>query len=371
MYFGLTVEQKDLQDSLRHFFQDKAPIGAARALLDSELGYDPELWQRMAIDLELAGLAAPEDLGGIGASFVELALVMEELGRELVCSPFFSSAVLATRALLNSEDRLAAERYLPAMLTGESIATLAVIEDSGSWDLEDVALAATPAADGYRLSGHKSFVTDGAMADLLFVVARSSLGLCLFAVPATATGLSRAALPVLDRTRRLGRLEFQQVPGVLIGVDGQAEHGLRRTLDEAAIMLGAEQVGGAQRCLDMAVTYAGTRIAFGRPIGSFQAIKHKCADMFVGIEAARTSVRYAAWSAWADEGEVPFLAAATQAHCSEVYVQVAQQNIQIHGGIGFTFEHDAHLYLKRARSSRELLGAPEQHLARLADRMAL
>jgi alkylation response protein AidB-like acyl-CoA dehydrogenase len=175
----------------------------------------------------------------------------------------------------------------------------------------------------------------------------------------------------LDQTRRLARLEFHQVSAVLIGIEGEAENGLRQTLDEAAIMLGAEQVGGAQRCLDMAVAYAGTRIAFGRPIGSFQAIKHKAADMFLGIETARTSVQHAAWSASADERARPFVAAATQAQCSEVYLDVAHQNIQIHGGIGFTFEHDAHLYLKRARSSRELLGAPELHLARLADGMAL
>jgi alkylation response protein AidB-like acyl-CoA dehydrogenase len=371
VHFGLNDDQQVLQDTVRRFFTDHAPVEAARALLETELGQDPGLWRRMASELELLSLAVPEKYGGAGASFVELAVVTEEMGRQLVTSAWFSSAVLASCALLNSGDDTAIARYLPAIATGESIATLAVIEDGGSWKLEDVALVVEPCANGYRLSGHKSFVTDGGVADVLLVVARCAQGLCLLAVDADAAGVTRRMLPVLDGTRRLARIEFDGTPAVLIGAEGQAEPGLRRALDQAAIALAAEQVGGAQHCLDMAVAYAGTRVAFGRPIGSFQSIKHKCADLYVGIEAARSAVYQAAWSVAVDSDDLPFVAAATQAHCSEVYLKAAHQNIQIHGGIGFSWEHDAQLYLKRARSSRELLGAPELHLSRIADGMGL
>ncbi|WP_029429868.1 acyl-CoA dehydrogenase family protein [Blastococcus sp. URHD0036] len=371
MHFDLSTEQRDLQASVRAFLAKESPTEAARELPETEQGYDPALWSRMADDLGLHALAVPEEHGGIGASFVELVVVLEEMGRQLVPSPFFSSAVLATRALLRSGDVDAMSRLLPGLAEGTTIGTLALTEDDGSWDLDAVRLAAEPDGNGWALTGAKAFVPDGQSAGLVLVVARSAAGLCLFAVDGDAPGLSRSALPVLDGTRRLARLEFDRTPAVLVGADGAAGPGLRRALEDAAVALGAEQIGAAQRCLDMAVGYAGTRVAFGRPIGSFQAIKHKCADMVLDIESGRSAVWQAAWSVSVDGNDVPLAAAAVQAHCSEAYVRAAQQNIQIHGGIGFTWEHDAHLYLKRALSSRELLGAPDQHLLRIADQMGL
>jgi alkylation response protein AidB-like acyl-CoA dehydrogenase len=371
VYFGLNTDQKDLQSSVRRFLDRESPIGAARELLETEKGYDDTLWLRMAEALGLQGLAVPEAYGGSGASFVELVITLEEMGRQLVSSPFFSSAVLATRTLLHSADGAALDRYLPDIASGASIATLAVTEDSGSWDLRAVGVTAVQRGDGYELTGHKSFVPDGHLADVVLVVARSQDGLCLFAVDGGAAGMSRTPMPVLDGTRRLARLEFDATPAVLIGSAGAAGPPLRHALDEAAVALSAEQLGGAQRCLDMAVEYAGSRVAFGRPIGSFQAVKHKCADMFLGVESARSAVYHAAWSVAAGSEEVSLLAAVTKAHTSEVYLKAASQNIQIHGGIGFTWEHDAHLHLKRARSSLEFLGSPDHHLDEVASLIGL
>jgi alkylation response protein AidB-like acyl-CoA dehydrogenase len=266
---------------------------------------------------------------------------------------------------------------LPGIAAGETVATLAFTEDGGSWDPASIRLAATKDAtaknNGWRLDGHKSFVLDGHTADLILVVAATGTDgqLSLFAVTSTADGLARRALPTLDQTRKLARLSFNHTPARLVGEPGAARAALDHTLDVAAVALAAEQLGGAQRALDMAVAYAKVREQFGRPIGSFQAVKHRCADLLVEVESLRSAVGYAAAAVAADSTEVPVLASLLKAYASEVYSHVAGENIQIHGGIGFTWEHDAHLYLKRAKASELFLGDASYHRERLATRIGL
>jgi alkylation response protein AidB-like acyl-CoA dehydrogenase len=282
--------------------------------------------------------------------------------------------VLAATALLASEDEGARRDLLPGIASGQTVATLAFTEDDGSWDPESIRLAAAKNGPGWRLDGHKSFVLDGNAANLILAVAATDHGpssLSLFAVDGTAKGLSRRALPTLDQTRRLARLEFSDVPGRLIGSPGAGKAALDHTLDVAAVALAAEQLGGAQRALDMAVEYAKIRRQFGRPIGSFQAIKHRCADLLLEVESLRSAVGYAAAAMAEGSTEVPVLAALVKAYASEVYSHVAGENIQIHGGIGFTWEHDAHLYLKRAKASELFLGDASYHRERLATRIGL
>jgi alkylation response protein AidB-like acyl-CoA dehydrogenase len=279
--------------------------------------------------------------------------------------------VLAATALLASPDEDARRGLLPDIASGETIATLAFTEDDGSWDPSAIRLAATKEGDVWQLDGHKSFVLDGATAGLILVVAATDAGLSLFAVEADADGLSRATLPTMDQTRKLARLEFAGTPARLVGSPGDGTAILDRVLDVAAIALAAEQLGGAQRALDMAVDYAKLRHQFGRPIGSFQTIKHRCADLLLEVESLRSAVAYAAAAVAQGSAEIPVLASLTKAYASETYFHVAAENIQIHGGIGFTWEHDAHLYFKRAKSSELFLGDAAYHRERLATRIGL
>jgi alkylation response protein AidB-like acyl-CoA dehydrogenase len=363
-------EQEELRRSLRRFLADKSPMSSVRALMDDPVGYDPAVWRQLTSQLGVAGLAIPEEYGGGGFGFVELTLVLEEMGRALLPGPFFATAVLAAQAILDAGDAEAAKELLPGIASGATPATLAVTEESGRWETDAVTMVATePAPGGWRLTGVKSFVLDGHVADLVLVAARTLTGLSLFAVD--AAGLRRTVLPTLDQTRKLARLEFSDVPARLVGTEGAAGRTLARTLDKAAVALAAEQVGGAQRVLDMAVDYATVRTQFGRPIGSFQAIKHKAADMLLRVESARAAAYYAAWAAADDSDELPVVASLAKAYCSDAYFFAASENIQIHGGIGFTWEHDAHLYLKRAKSSQLFLGDAEFHRERLAARIGL
>ena len=282
--------------------------------------------------------------------------MLEELGAALYTGPYLASAVLAATALLASADEGARKDLLPGIAAGQTIAALAFTEDGGSWDPASIRLAAAPEGDGWVLDGHKAFVLDGAAASLFLTVAVTGDGLSLFAVGAGAAGLAVTAVPTLDETRGLARLEFTSVAARLIGAPGDAAAILDRVLDVAAIALAAEQLGGAQRVLDMAVSYAKAREQFGRPIGSFQTIKHRCADLLAEVESLRSAVAYAAAAVAAGSAEVPVLASLIKAYASEVYFHAAAENIQIHGGIGFTWEHDAHLYFKRAKASELFLG---------------
>jgi alkylation response protein AidB-like acyl-CoA dehydrogenase len=385
MDLTVSAERRELRDAVRRFLADRAPVSRVRELMETPDGTDRPVWQRAGAQLGLQGIAIPEQYGGAGFSFAEQAVVLEELGAALYGGPYLASAVLAATALLSASDEAARRELLPGIASGQTVATLAFTEDDGSWEPETIRLAAARdghghGPDGERggrrngrwvLDGHKSFVLDGHTADLILVVAAAAPGLSLFAVDPGAAGLGRRVLPTLDQTRKLARLEFDAVPGRLIGAPGEAAGVLARTLDVAAIALAAEQLGGAQRALDMAVGYAKTRHQFGRPIGSFQAIKHRCADLLLEVESLRSAVVYAAAAVAENSAEVPVVAALAQAYASDVYFHVAAENIQIHGGIGFTWEHDAHLYFKRAKSSELLLGDASYHREHLAERIGL
>jgi alkylation response protein AidB-like acyl-CoA dehydrogenase len=308
------------------------------------------------------------------------------MGAALACSPFFATVVLAAQALLASADQAACARYLPGIAAGRTTATLAAAEGNASWDPALVSARAerTPAGwapggwapggwapGGWALSGKKSFVIDGAIADLVLVVARSIAGPALFAVDRGAPGLRAEPMTTLDPTRAMAVLTFDQVPAVLIGAEGQAGKLMSRVLDLASVALAAEQAGGARRCLEMSAEYAKTRYQFGRPIGSFQAVKHKCADMLVRVELAEATAREAARLADEDAAEFPVAAATAHICCSTGYMFAAAENIQVHGGIGFTWEHPAHLYFRRAKSSELLFGGPAVYHERLLDRLGI
>ena len=376
MKLAYSTEQQELRESVRRFLADRVPLPRVRELMDSPDGTDEKTWNHAGRQLGLQAIAIPEEYGGAGFTFAEQAIVLEELGAALYPGPYLASAVLAATALMASTDDAAKHDLLPGIASGETVATLAFTEDDGSWEPDEIRLAArhTPASEnaaGWALDGHKSFVLDGHIADLILTVARTGAGLSLFAVEAGANGLARKQLPTLDQTRRLARLEFSSVPAWPIGAPGDAAAILSRTLDVAAIAQAAEQLGGAQRTLDMAVSYAKIRHQFGRPIGSFQAIKHRCADLLLEVESLRSAVGYAAAAVAEDSAEVPVLAALVKALASDTYFHVAAENIQIHGGIGFTWEHDAHLYFKRAKASELFLGDASYHRERLATRIGV
>jgi alkylation response protein AidB-like acyl-CoA dehydrogenase len=325
----------------------------------------------MGEQMGLQGLHIPEEFGGSGYSYVELGIVLEEMGRALLCAPFFSSIVLAANTLLQSGDDAAKKTYLPGIASGDTKATLAFTEPSGKWDEAGITMEAKGSGDGYTLSGTKMFVLDGHTADLIIVAARTGNGVSLFAVDSSASGLTRTALSTMDQTRKQAKLEFDNTPATLIGNDGDGWKVLSTVLDLAAIGLAAEQVGGAQKVLEMAVEYAKVRVQFGRPIGSFQAIKHKCADMLLEVESAKSAAYYGMWCAAEMNDELPSVASLAKAYCSEAYFHATAENIQIHGGIGFTWEHPAHLYFKRAKSSELLFGDPTYHRELLAQRIGI
>ncbi|MDH6622850.1 alkylation response protein AidB-like acyl-CoA dehydrogenase [Streptomyces sp. LBL] len=365
-------ELRELRASVREFLDAKSPEEAVRKLMESEPRFDPAVWAQAADQLRLPGLAVPEEYGGDGFGLVELGVVLEEMGRALFCAPFFATVVLAAQALLASGDQEACARHLPGIASGRTTATLAVAEDSGSWDPAMVSARAVPDGDdGWMVRGRKCFVVDGTTADLILVVARTVAGPTLFAVDREATGLAADAMETLDATRAIARLTFDAVPATLVGAQGAGGRIMAKVLDVASVGLAAEQAGGARRCLETSTEYARVRHQFGRPIGSFQAVKHKCADMLVQVELAEASSREAA--RLADEGSPEFPVAAAVAHacCSRAYLVAAMENIQVHGGIGFTWEHPAHLYFRRAKSSQLLFGGPAVYHERLLDRLGI
>jgi alkylation response protein AidB-like acyl-CoA dehydrogenase len=366
----LTEEQEELRDSVRRFLASRSPMTRVRQVTESPEGYDRTLWERMAGDLGLQGLAVPDRYGGAGFGQVEMSIVMEELGRALVPSPFLGSAVLAASALMALDDEDARRELLPGIASGDRIATLAAAEGPGGWDGGRVGTLAAFDGGGWRLDGVKTLVLAGCQADLMMVTARAGDELGFFTVEAGAPGLRRDELAGLDLTRRLARIELSGVPARRL-VCEDATAALSGVLDLASVALAAEQLGGLQRCLEMSVDYAKARAQFGRAIGSFQAVKHMCADMHVAMELGRSAVRYAAWAAAEQPDELPAAAGLARAYCSEAFFRVAADTIQVHGGIGFTWEHDAHLYYRRAKSSELLFGRPAQVREQLAERLGV
>jgi len=378
--FAFSEEQEQLRDMVRRFLEAKSPSTEVRRLMDTTEGYDPEVWAQMANELALQSLHIPEEFGGQGYTFVELGIVLEEMGRVLLCAPYFSTVVLAADAIINAGTDAQKSELLPGIAGGETIAALAFTEPNGKWDASGIEMVASSsggaAGDSYTLDGTKMFVIDGHLADCIVVAARSERtsgeeGISLFTVAGDAAGLTRTPLATMDQTRKQAKLEFSGVAATPLGTPGEGWAALSKTLDQAAACLANEMVGGAQQVLDMSVEYAKVRVQFGRPIGSFQAIKHKCADMLLEVESGKSAAYYAAWAAAEDNEELPVAASLAKAYCSDAYFHAAAENIQIHGGIGFTWEHDAHLYFKRAKSSEILFGDATYHRELLAQRIGI
>ena len=377
MRFAFTEEQEELRAMARAFLADHSSPEQVRAAMESELGHDAEVWKRIGAELGWPAVIVPEEHGGLGLTWVELVALLETCGEALLCSPLFASVALGANALLLAGSDAQRAAHLPGIAEGRTRATLAHAEAAGGWDAAGVAATCRPDGDGWLLSGAKRHVLDGHCADLLVVSAREpgsegADGISLFAVPADTDGLERRQLSTMDRTRRIAALELRDVrlPGdALLGTPGGAWPALERTLDRAAIALAAEQVGGAQRCLDAAVAYGKEREQFGRPIGSFQAIKHQCADMMVRVETARSAAYYAACLAADESPDLSRAASMAKAWCSDAFFACASDSLQIHGGVGFTWEYDVHLYFKRARSTEAFLGDPAYHRERVAQRI--
>lgn len=364
--FAFTDEQEQFRTALRRFLNDRSPTTEVRRLMATETGYDPAVWRQLSDELALPGIHVPEQYGGAGFGMVELGIVMEELGRALLCAPYFSTAVMAANAILNAGLEGQKAELLPDLASGARLATLAIAEPDGDWNPAAIATVATPAGSGYRLDGVKSYVVDGHIADLLIVAARAPKtsgleGLALFTLAADASGVKRRQLAAMDPTRKIAQIEFSGAQASLLGNFDDGAKAIERTLDQAAIALANEMAGGAQTMLDSAVDYAKMRVQFGRTIGSFQAIKHKLADLLLEVELAKSAAYYAAQAAAANDPEWPALASLAKAATSETYMHAAAECIQIHGGIGFTWDNDTHLWFKRAKSSEVFLGQPSYH----------
>ncbi len=366
MQFSFTGEQEEFRSVLRRFLEDKSPPAVVRRLMETEAGWEREGWRELNQLLGLTAVHIPEAYGGQGFGPVELGIVLEEMGRALLCAPYFASAVLAATAIMNAGTEAQKRDLLPPIAAGDTVATLAFTEPNGRWDTSGIELTATPGGGGFRLDGVKSFVLDGHTADVIVVLARApgstgDEGLSFFTVPGDAPGLTRRALKVLDPTRKQARLEFRSVEAALLGEAGAGAGPFARTMTQAAVCLANEMVGGAERLRQSALDYANLRVQFGRAIASFQSMKHKQADMLVDVELARSAAYAAASAAAEGDAELPALASLAKACASDAYMQTAIHTIQIHGGIGFTWDNDTHLWFKRAKSSEVFLGDPTWH----------
>lgn len=363
MDFGFSEEQDLLRQAARDFLIKECPMTVVRRLMEDETGHSPELWSKMA-QLGWQGLIVPERYGGAGMDFVDLIVVLEEMGRVVLPGPFLATAVYASTALMEAGSDEQKKRYLPEIAQGTLLATVAHMEPNGRWDADGITATATAEGRGYRLDGTKLFVPDGHIADLLIVAARTpgstvEDGVSLFCVERDTAGVTATALKSMDQTRRLAEVALDAVVvggDALLGEIGSGWRTLERLSDRAKVALCAEMCGGAAQVLDMSVEYAKVREQFGKPIGSFQAIQHKCADMMVQVESSKSATYYAAWAVANDVEDAPLAAAMAKAYCSDAYRVVAGEGIQIHGGIGFTWEHDMHIYFKRAKSSEVSFG---------------
>jgi len=365
------ADREALRESLRAFLAKYSPESEVRRLMAGDEGYDRELWQRMAAELGLPGFTVPAEYGGGGFGATELQVVAQELGRALLCAPFLASAVMATNVLLASGDAAAGQDLLPALADGSRIATLAATGESGSYDAADVwaGTAEPDGGGGYRVSGRRQFVLDVLAADLYLVTATTADGPAVLAVEADAGAVTRGPMPTLDETRKQGWVEFASAPARVIGPAGGGAEILRQALVPSYVALAGELTGGARRALDLAVEYANVREQFGRVIGSFQAIKQKCADVLLAVEAATSAASAAAEAIDAGRPEHEALAHLALALAGEAFLFAATENIEVHGGIGFTWESAAHLYYKRAVAGAVVLGSARAHREHLLTAM--
>ncbi len=363
MDFGFSEEQEMLRSSARDFLAKEAPMTYVRKMMEDERGFTADLWRKMA-ELGWMGLILPEAYGGAGLDFVDMVVVLEEMGRVVLPGPFFSTVILAGVAIAEGGSPKQKETHLPKIADGSLKATLANMEPSGRWDADGIQLVAKPDGGGYVLDGTKLFVPDANVADLFVVAGRApgskgADGVSLFLVDAKTPGVAVTMLKTMDQTRKLGEVVFKNVKvgaDALLGPAGGGWKILERVADRAKVGLSAEMCGGAQKVLEMSVEYAKVREQFGKPIGSFQAIQHKCANMLVEVESSKSITYYAAWAVANDVAEAPLAAAMAKAYTSDAYRHTAGEGIQIHGGIGFTWEHDMHIFFKRAKSSEVTFG---------------
>jgi alkylation response protein AidB-like acyl-CoA dehydrogenase len=373
MEFAFTEEQQMIRATAESFFTDVSTSEAIRAAMETDAGFTPELWQRICGELYFQAITIPEEFGGMGLGFVELVAVMEQMGRFLVCAPYFSTVCMANTALLLAANANQQAEYFGKILEGGT-ATLA-FTSNGKWDASGITASYRKAGDQYVLNGDYRYVIDGHTAETLIVAARAETSgeIALFVLPSSTAGVNCTWLPTLDQTRKQAQISLLNVnlsAGHMMAEN--ASVALAKILDIATICLSAEQVGGAQQVLDMTVAYAKERVQFNRPIASFQAVKHKAADMMTKAEAARSGLYYAACIAQEAfvngplASELPEAASIVKSYCSEAYFQNAGDAIQLHGGVGFTWEYDVHLYFKRAKASEHYLGNASYHRERLA-----
>ncbi|MFI6093613.1 acyl-CoA dehydrogenase family protein [Streptomyces sp. NPDC051218] len=362
---ALTDEQLDLRTTLRDFLTDKLTSQALRAQIDTEDGFDRPLWFGLASELGLVGLSVAERHGGLGLGPAEAAIAHQELGRSLYPGPFLATSLAAT-ALAAADDADAAARWLPPIASGELVATCALSDSRGSWHAPQTVVRASGAGGRWQLTGSRTFVLAGHVADVLLVPAASAAGLSLFLVEADAQGLTTAAVPGLDLTRKLATVSLENTPATLVGVQGQADDVLRSVAHALQLAASAEAAGGIDWCLEAGVGHAKTREQFGRPIGSFQAVAHAAVDILTHREFTSAGVRYAAVATAQGDPEAELATRVTVLRAGEAYRQVAEATIHLFGGTGFTWEHDAHLYYRRAWSDRQLSGGAQDHRAAVA-----
>ncbi|MGI9276802.1 MAG: acyl-CoA dehydrogenase family protein [Endozoicomonas sp.] len=379
MEFAFTEEQVMIRDSAESFLQDVSGSEAVRAAMTTEAGFDGELWNRLCSEMYWQAIHIPEEYGGLGLGYVELAVLLEEMGRRLLCSPFFSTVCLGVNVLLVAGNEEQKQTWLPQIAEGSLTATLAYTSEN-RWDADSVQAVARKEGDGYVLSGTYKYVPDGHTAGLLILAARDAGssgedGISLFAVPADTEGLGCKWTPTMDQTRRQAEVTLDNVfisADSLLGEQSKAWAALNKVLQLAAIAVAAEQCGGARQALDISVDYTQERVQFGRSIASFQAIKHRAADMMVLVECAKSATYYAACVAHealfgGDVGaELPEASSLAKAYCSDAFFQCAAESIQLHGGVGITWEYDPHLYFKRAKSTETFLGSAAAHREKIA-----
>ena len=379
MNFNFTDEQMMIRDTAEAFLTQTSTSAAVRQVMGTELGYDHQLWRRICDEMGWQEMHIPEAYGGLGLGYVELVATLEQMGRYLCCSPFYASVCLAANALLIAGTEHQKLTYLPQIAEGKT-ATLAYTGESGGWDSNSVKVTYQKQGESYRLNGSYRFVPDGHSAEILVLAARDpdtqgDEGISLFVVPANTPGISREWLPTMDQTRRQGQLRLDNLvlnSDAVMSDAGQSWPQLEKILDLGRIAVAAEQLGGSQQCLDSTLAYISERVQFGRSIASYQSIKHKCADMMVKVEAARSAVYHAACvgdqflNQTADAAGLAEAASIAKAYSSDGFFHNAGVGIQLHGGVGITAEYDIQLYFKRAKSTETFLGAADYHRERLA-----
>ncbi len=364
MEFDFSSDQKQLKEQARRFLADRCDRTAVRAVLDGPQSFDAALWKGLA-EQGYLGAAIPEAYGGLGAGYLELCVIAEELGRAVAPVPFSSSIGLAAEFLLRAGTEAQKQRYLPALASGEMIGTLALAERAGKTTPD----AVQASVSGGKLSGVKMPVVDGDIAHFAVVAARGQSGLSLYLVDLTGAGVQREVLTTVDPTRSQARIAFDGAAAELLGAEGEGWALLEAVLDRAAVLMAFEQVGGSDRALETARDYALERFAFGRPIGSMQAIKHMLADMYVSATLARSNAYYGAWALSTDAAELPEAAATARVSATQAYQHCARNNIQVHGGMGFTWEFDCHLHYRRSNLLALALGSLSTWEDKLIERL--